>query len=104
MKLTISIDIPAAAEPLVRQLLALYEELNALALTSPHGHVLDDCESALLQHGRDLHKNILAQAVARRIETAEKKGPRSAPVPVAGSRKTAGHKHASSSPASASSG
>jgi len=71
---TVTIEIPADSEALVRQLLALHEELHDLALSAPDGTVLDACEEAVVHKGRDLHKNILAQAVARRIEAAEKKG------------------------------
>ena len=90
MKPTITIEIPAASETLVRQLLALHEELESLALSAPDGTVLDACEMAVIQKGRELNKRILEDAVARRIETAEKKGPRSASVRAAGSKRTAG--------------
>ena len=90
MKPTITIEIPAASETLVRQLLALHEELESLALSAPDGTVLDACERAVIQKGRELNKRILEDAVARRIETAEKKGPRSASVRAAGSKRTAG--------------
>ena len=89
MKPTVTIEIPAASETLVRQLLALHEELEALALSAPDGTVLDVCEMAVIQKGRELNKRILEDAVARRIETAEKKGPRSASVRAAGSKRTA---------------
>ncbi len=87
---TVTIEIPASSEALVRQLLALNEELQTLALSAPDGTVLDACETAILKKGRDLNQQILADAVARRIETAEKKGRRSASVPVAGPRRTVG--------------
>lgn len=74
MKPTITIEIPADSEAFVRQLLALHEELNALALSAPDGAVLEACETAVVQKGRDLNKRILEDAVARRIETAEKGG------------------------------
>ena len=90
MKPTITIEIPADSEALVRQLLALHEEMEHLALTAPAGTVLDTCETAILQKGRDLHTKILAEAVARRVEAAEKKGRRSAPAPAVGPRKTGG--------------
>jgi hypothetical protein len=90
MKPTVTIEIPAASEAFVRQLLALHEELEALALSAPDGTVLEACETAVVQKGRDLNKRILEDAVARRIETAEKRGPRSALVGVAGPKKTAG--------------
>ena len=78
MAATITIEIPADSEPLVRRVLALQEELNSLALTAPDGTVFDACETVVVQRGRDLHIQILADAVARRVEAAEKKGRRSA--------------------------
>jgi hypothetical protein len=86
VKPTVTIEIPADSEALVRRLLALHEELQALALSAPDGTVLDACEEAVIEKGRDLHKNILAEAIGRRIESAEKRGPRSGPVPVASAR------------------
>lgn len=74
MSKTVTIEIPAASEALVRQLLALHEELQALALSAADGTVLDACEAAVVPKGRELTKNILAQAVARRVEAAEKGG------------------------------
>ena len=71
---TITIEVPAERESLVRRLLALTEELDQLALSAPHGTVFDACEAAVIEGGRDLSSRILADAVARRIETAEKKG------------------------------
>jgi hypothetical protein len=102
MKPTITIEIPAESEALVRRLLTLQEELQTLALAAPDGTVVDACETAILQKGRELNTQILVDAVARRIEAAEKKGRRSAPAPAAGPRKTAGPKRANSSVPSAS--
>ncbi len=73
MKPTITLEIPAESEALVRQLLALHEELQALALSAADGTVLDACEAAVVRNGRALQTNLLAGAVARRIEAAEKK-------------------------------
>lgn len=77
---TITMEIPAECEQLVCKVIALQEELNALALSAPEGTVLDACESVVIDQGRQLHAQLLADAVARRIESAEKKEPRSAPV------------------------
>lgn len=89
MKATVTIEIPVASEALVRQVLALHEEMEALALSAPDGTVLDACESAVLPKGRDLTKRILEDAVARRVESTEKGGCRSGSVRAAGSRRTA---------------
>ncbi len=90
MKPTITIEVPADSEALVRQLLALHEELEALALSAPDGTVLDVCESVVIPKGRDLTKRILEDAVARRIESAEKRGRRSASVRAADAKRIAG--------------
>lgn len=96
MSQTVTLEIPAASEALVRQLLALHEELQALALCAADGTVLDACEAAVVPKGRELTKNLLANAVARRIETAEKRGHRSAPAGVEEPKRTADPRPASS--------
>lgn len=96
MSTTVTIEIPAESEALVRQLLALHEELQALALSAADGTVLDACEAAVVPKGRELTKNLLADAVTRRIQTAEKKGRRSAPATADEPKKIAGKKPASS--------
>jgi hypothetical protein len=96
MSTTITIEIPAASEALVRQLLALHEELQALALSAADGTVLDACEAAVVPKGRDLTKNLLADAVARRIESAEKRGHRFAPARADKPKRTAGRRSGSS--------
>lgn len=89
MKPSVTIEIPAESEALVRQLLGLHEELQNLALSAADGTVLDVCEEAVLHQGRDLNSKLLADAVARRVEAAEKKGRRSAPAPAVDPKKTA---------------
>ena len=89
MSVTVTIEIPAASEALVRQLLALHEELQALALSAADGTVLDACEAAVVPKGRELTKHLLADAVARRIAMAEKKGRRSGPAPADGPKRIA---------------
>jgi hypothetical protein len=96
MKRTVSIEVPADQETLFRRFLALNEELQQLALTAPDGTVFDSCEAAILEKGRDLQTQVLTDAVARRIEAAEKKGRRSAFALAAGRKKTVDPKPASS--------
>ena len=74
---TVTIEVPVEREALVRRLLALSEELDHLALSAPAGTVFDACETAVVEKGRDLSAQILADTVARRVEAAEKKGRRS---------------------------
>ena len=90
MPATVSVEVPVAQVDLVRRLLAFHEELDQLALAAPDGTVFDACESAVIAGGRDLQLRMLEQAVARRIETAEKRGRRSASVRAVDSRKIAG--------------
>lgn len=97
---TVTIEIPAEHEATIRRVLALQDELTQLALTAPEGTVLDACEQAVLDRGRDLQRQLLADAVDRRIATAEKKGRRSAPVRVVGGKKIAARRNANSSPPS----
>ena len=97
MQPTVTIEIPASSEALVRQLLAYHEELQSLALSAPHGTVIDTCEEAVLAQGRDLQTRMLMQAIAHRVADAEKKGPRSAAATVVGPRTTTGRKNFSSS-------
>lgn len=96
MSATVTIEIPAASEALVRQLLSLHEELQALALSSAEGTVLGACEAAVVPKGRELTKNLLADAIQQRIDAVEKRGHRSAPAPVEKPKRTAGRRPASS--------
>lgn len=89
---TVSIEVPADREALVRRFLALTEELDHLAMMAPHGTVFDACETAVVIGGRDVQQQMLEQAVARRVIAAEKKEPRSGNVRAAAPKKTAGRK------------
>ena len=84
MSAKVLIEVDARHEATVRRVLALAEELEQLALTAPDGTVLDACEGAVIDKGRDLQRQLLGEAVARRIEAAEKKGRRCAAAPAAG--------------------
>jgi len=86
------IEVPADREALVRRLPALTEELDHLALTAPAGTIFDACETAVVIGGRAVPQQMLEQAVARRLEAAEKKGPRSASVCAGDRRKTGARK------------
>jgi hypothetical protein len=85
----ISIEIPDNSEALVRRFVAMIEELNNLASSAPDGTVFDACEAAVVEKGRDLNKQVLADTVARRVETAEKRGHRFESVRAVGPKKTA---------------
>ena len=75
-RFTYTFECTKAQAELIRRTLALQEELDQLALTAPDGTVFDACEEAVLHQGRDLQRQVLQNAVARRIEAMEKKGSR----------------------------
>jgi hypothetical protein len=93
MTATIHLEVPIEHEALLRRTLASAEELHRLALSAPDGTVFDACETAVVADGRALQKQMLQEAVARRIAAAEKKGRRSACAAVGGRRKTVGPKN-----------
>jgi hypothetical protein len=86
---TFTADVTEGQAALLRRVLALSEELDDLALTAPDGTVFDACENAVILGGRDVQKQLLQDAVARRVEAAEKKGRRSGSAPAAGQRRIA---------------
>ena len=95
MTATVTIEVPADRAALVQRFLALHDELAQLALDAPDGSVLDACETAVIAAGRDLSQQLLTDAVARRVQAAEKKGRRSASAAVAAPRKTVAPRPAS---------
>jgi len=93
MNSKVSIEVDAKHEAIVRRALAMAEEMEQLALSAPDGTVFDACEGAVVEKGRKLQGQVLAEAVTRRIEVAEKKGRRSAAVRADTRRKTAAPKN-----------
>jgi hypothetical protein len=77
MSTKVTIECDARFENGVRRALAMFEEMEQLALTAPDGQVFDVCEQAIIEKGRKLQAETLGEAVARRVEAAEKKGRRS---------------------------
>ena len=92
MTATITLEVPIEHEALLRRTLALAEELHQLALSAPDGTVFDACEAAVVSGGRDLQQRLLTDAVARRIESAEKRGRRSDSVAAVGPKRIAGRR------------
>jgi hypothetical protein len=90
------IEVDAKHEAIVRRAMALAEEMEQLALTAADGRVVHECETAVIEKGRQLQSQLLSEAVARRIEAAEKKGLHFGPVHVDGKRKTKAPKNANS--------
>jgi len=73
-KVTIEVDEKHVG--VVQRAVAMAEEMEQLALTAPEGSVFGACESAVIEKGRTFEAQLLSDAVARRIEAAEKKGRR----------------------------
>ena len=96
MNSKVTIEVDAKHESVVRRALALAEEMEQLALTAADGTVFHACETAVVDKGRKFQGLVLGEAVARRIEAAEKKGRRSASVAVVAKRKTAVPRNAGS--------
>jgi hypothetical protein len=81
---TITLEVTSPEqEALLRQFHALITEMEDLALSAPAGQVVDVCEAAVLQRGSEVGRQVLQQAVQKRIEALEKKGHRYGRVPVA---------------------
>ena len=72
----------------MRRALAMFEEMEQLALTAPDGQVVDVCEQAVIDRGRSLQAATLGEAVARRVEAAEKRGRRSGPARAVARKRT----------------
>jgi hypothetical protein len=96
MNSKVTIEVDAKYEAILRRALAMAEEMEQLALSAPDGTVFDACEGAVVEKGRSFQGQVLAEAVTRRVEVAEKKGRRSASVSADARRKTAGPKNADS--------
>ena len=88
MSTTVLIEVDARHEAILRRALALVQEMEQLALNAPDGAVLGACEEAVIRQGRDLQRQVLSDAVALRIEAAEKRGPLCAPAPAAARGRT----------------
>jgi hypothetical protein len=96
MSTKVTIEFDARFESSVRRALAMCEEMEQLALTAPDGQVFDLCEQAVVEKGRNLQAATLGEAVARRVEAAEKKGRRSGSARAVAKKKTAGPSHENS--------
>lgn len=84
-RITVSLEVDSPAqESLLRQYHAFLQEMEQLALAAPEGQVLDTCEAAVLQKGQEVNRQVLEQAVQKRIAAVEKKGRRCEAVPAVG--------------------
>ncbi len=73
---TITLEIDGESEDLLRRYAVFLEEMNDLAASAPDGSVLDTCEEAVIEKGREQHRLVLERAAQARLDAAEKKGRR----------------------------
>ncbi len=72
----ITLEIDAEDEELVRGYAEFVGEMKDLASTAPDGSVLDVCEEAVIEKGRQHQRRLLQHATQARLDAAEKKGRR----------------------------
>jgi hypothetical protein len=73
---TITLEIDPGHEVLLRRYASFLEEMADLAATAPDGSVLEVCEDAVVENGREHQRRLLEHAVQARLDLAEKKGRR----------------------------
>lgn len=73
---TVTLEIDDEHEDLLRHYASFLEEMKDLAAVAPDGSVLDVCEEAVIEKGREQQRRVLQQAVQARLDAAEKKGGR----------------------------
>jgi hypothetical protein len=89
-KIRITLEVDSVdQERLVRQYHAFIQEMEQLALSAPDGHVLDVCETQVLRKSQEVNRQVLEQAVQKRIVAVEKKGRRCGPASAVGLGPTA---------------
>jgi len=66
---------------ILEQALALARQLEQAAAQAPAGQLLDRCELAALEQGRQFLRDALAAAIQQQISQGEQKGRLSEPVP-----------------------
>ena len=71
---TITLGIDPRHEDLLRRYANFLEEMTDLAATAPDGSVLEVCEDAIIEKGREQQRRLLESAVQARLGDAEKKG------------------------------
>jgi hypothetical protein len=65
---TVNLEVSSPEqEALLRSFHGLLQELEQLALSAPAGQVIDQCEAAVLQRGQEVNRQVLQQAVQKRI-------------------------------------
>ena len=72
----ITLEIDAEDEDLTRGYACFVGEMKDLAATAPDGSVLDACEEAVIDNGREHQRRLLRHAAQARLDAVEEKGPR----------------------------
>ena len=70
----ITLEIDAEDEDLIRGYAGFVGEMKDLAATAPRGSVLDDCEEAVIDKGREHQRRLLEHAVQARLDARREKG------------------------------
>jgi hypothetical protein len=73
---TVVLEVDSEYEDLLRQYADFLAEMMDLAGSAPDGSVLEACEDAVIENGREHQKRLLERAVQSRLDGAEKKGRR----------------------------
>src|SRR3954463_8736417 len=69
----ITLEIDADDEDLIRGYADFVGEIKDLAATAPDGSVLDACEDAVIENGREQQRRLLQRAAQARLDAPEKK-------------------------------
>lgn len=72
----ITLEIDAEDEGLIRGYAQFVGEMKDLAAAAPDGSVLEVCEDAVIEKGREHQRRLLERAAQARLGEAEKRGPR----------------------------
>jgi hypothetical protein len=70
----ITLEIDPEHEDLLRQYADFLGEMKDLAATAPDGSVLEVCEEAVIEKGREQQRRLLEHAAQARLAASEKKG------------------------------
>ena len=71
---TITLEIDSDSEDLLRRYAVFLEEMSDLAASAPDGSVLEVCEDAVIERGREQQRLVLQRAAQARLDAAEKRG------------------------------
>ena len=72
----ITLEVDAEHEDLLRHYADFLGEMRDLAASAPEGSILDACEEAVIERGREHQRRLLERTVQSRLDVAEKKGRR----------------------------